>query len=272
MASLQAADLFNVKGMVFVVTGGGTGIGAMITKALAVNGASKVFIIGRRRDKLEAVAAECPPGVVVPLQGDVGSKESLKSCADQAAEQTSFVNTVIACSGVTGPTLDGLAKDSPPTLSALHEFLWQPTMEEFDAAFHINSTGMFYTMLAFLPLLDAGNSHQLSPTVATTIKSQFLIIGSIGAYSKRPGMGFAYAGSKAAAVLMMKQIAALLVPYSIRANILNPGIFPSDMSTAFLAGKDATKLGSLPQSIVPLTRTGSEEVSVRSTRLGGDKY
>lgn len=56
MASITASDLFNVNGMVFVVTGGGTGIGEMMAHSLDVNGAKKVFILGRRKDKLEAVA------------------------------------------------------------------------------------------------------------------------------------------------------------------------------------------------------------------------
>ncbi len=256
--------------MVLVVTGGGSGIGAMIARALDANGAAKVFIVGRRKDKLEEVAKGAHNGSITGLQGDVGSKDSLKRCADQVLATTGFVNTVIACSGAQGPTLNDLPKDRVPSLAELHEYLWRPSMEEFDEAFHVNSTGMFYTMLAFLPLLDAANRHTMSPTTGTTIHSQFLIIGSIGAYSKKPGMGFAYAGSKAAAVLMMKQIATLLVPYDIRANLLNPGIYPSDMSAAFLAGKDATQLGSLPQSIVPLTRAGSEEV--RSMALQSSSF
>lgn len=232
----------------------------MMAKSLDANGAAKVFIIGRRKDKLQEVASAAVNKSIVPVPGDVGSKESLKSCADQVASEAPFVNVVIANSGSQGPTLNDWPKDRTPPLSEFYQFLWKSSMDEFDQAFHVNSTGMFYTMVAFLPLLDAGNYHLASPTVGTTITSQFIITGSIGAYSKRPGMGFAYAGSKAAAILIMKQIAAMMVPYNIRANMINPGIYPSDMSSAFLAGKDATKMGSLPQSIVPLTRVGTDEV------------
>lgn len=72
MADLSAATLFGVNGMVFVVSGGGSGelpshrcqsiaksdkgIGAMMAKALAVNGAAKVYILGRRLGKLEETA------------------------------------------------------------------------------------------------------------------------------------------------------------------------------------------------------------------------
>ena len=94
----------------------------------------------------------------------------------------------------------------------------------------VNTTAMFYTFLAFLPLLDAGNTHERSPTVSKGMKSQFIATSSIGAYSRRPGAGFAYAGSKAACIHIIKQLATWMVPYGIRANTIAPGIYPSDMS------------------------------------------
>ena len=41
-SALQSQDLFDEEGSVAVVTGGGSGIGAMIARALATNGASAV--------------------------------------------------------------------------------------------------------------------------------------------------------------------------------------------------------------------------------------
>lgn len=57
MSSLNAADLFSVQGLVAVVTGGGTGIGLMIAKALEHNGA-KVYILGRREEILKTSAKQ----------------------------------------------------------------------------------------------------------------------------------------------------------------------------------------------------------------------
>lgn len=48
-------DLTDVTGLVAVVTGGGTGIGLIVARALEANGA-KVFITGRRKEKLEEAA------------------------------------------------------------------------------------------------------------------------------------------------------------------------------------------------------------------------
>lgn len=56
--SLTAGSLFAVEGLVAVVTGGGSGIGAMIAKALASNGASAVYILGLPDDPLDNLAKE----------------------------------------------------------------------------------------------------------------------------------------------------------------------------------------------------------------------
>jgi hypothetical protein len=53
-AELQMDKVFPVKDKVALVTGGGSGIGLMITQTLAVNGA-KVYIVGRTEEKLEKV-------------------------------------------------------------------------------------------------------------------------------------------------------------------------------------------------------------------------
>jgi FlaA1/EpsC-like NDP-sugar epimerase len=51
---LTMDKVFPVKDKVALVTGGGSGIGLMITQTLAVNGA-KVYIVGRTEEKLEKV-------------------------------------------------------------------------------------------------------------------------------------------------------------------------------------------------------------------------
>ena len=56
MATTAISDLFSVKGLTFIISGGGSGIGAMMATALDVNGAAKVFILGRRQEALDRVA------------------------------------------------------------------------------------------------------------------------------------------------------------------------------------------------------------------------
>ena len=46
--SNKIEDLFNVKGLVAVTTGGGSGLGLYAARALDANGAKAVYIVGRR--------------------------------------------------------------------------------------------------------------------------------------------------------------------------------------------------------------------------------
>jgi FlaA1/EpsC-like NDP-sugar epimerase len=65
---------------VFNVTGGGSGIGLMITQTLAVNGA-KVYIVGRTEEKLEKVAevhGKDIPGQIIPIVGNVATKDGVQ--------------------------------------------------------------------------------------------------------------------------------------------------------------------------------------------------
>jgi NAD(P)-dependent dehydrogenase (short-subunit alcohol dehydrogenase family) len=52
--SYSLQSLYDLSGLVALVTGGGTGIGLMISTGLAANGA-KVYITGRRKDVLDKV-------------------------------------------------------------------------------------------------------------------------------------------------------------------------------------------------------------------------
>jgi NAD(P)-dependent dehydrogenase (short-subunit alcohol dehydrogenase family) len=59
MSSIPSAqNLFALNGLVAVVTGGGSGIGLMIAKAIAANGASSVYILGLPDDPLEEIAKQ----------------------------------------------------------------------------------------------------------------------------------------------------------------------------------------------------------------------
>jgi len=75
-------NLFNVKDKVALVTGGGSGIGLMVTQALVNNGA-KVYITGRTQEKLDRVVeshgGKNTAGEIIPLTADISDKESIKN-------------------------------------------------------------------------------------------------------------------------------------------------------------------------------------------------
>ena len=79
-AELQMGKVFDVKDKVALVTGGGSGIGLMITQTLAVNGA-KVYIVGRTEEKLETVVevhGKDIAGQIIPIVGDVSTKNGVQ--------------------------------------------------------------------------------------------------------------------------------------------------------------------------------------------------
>lgn len=53
--TFSVQSIYDLTGLVAIVTGGGTGIGLMITHGLAANGA-KVYITGRRKEVLQKVS------------------------------------------------------------------------------------------------------------------------------------------------------------------------------------------------------------------------
>jgi NAD(P)-dependent dehydrogenase (short-subunit alcohol dehydrogenase family) len=195
------------------------GIGLMMAKALALNGAKKVYIVGRRLDKLEEAAKECPNGNIIPLQGDVTSKESLENCADYVRKEIGYINLVICNSGVTGPSH---AVNLPADTSAkdLQKQVMSTPMEDFTQAFAVNVSGVYYTAFAFLDLLEEGNKEK---NALDGVKSQVLVTGSIAAYNRSVGAGIAYNTSKAAVTHLVKILAGIFVPYSVRVNALAPG-------------------------------------------------
>ncbi|KAI1363832.1 hypothetical protein F5Y08DRAFT_308540 [Xylaria arbuscula] len=253
MASLDTQSLFDVKGLVVVITGGGSGLGLMAAQALEANGAI-VYIIGRRKESLEKAAATAKHKNIHPIVGDVTSKESIAAAASTIGSKAGgYVDLVFANSGVSGPTLGALQKDAD--LATFQKFLASWDSDEFTQTLATNVTGVFNTVVAFLPLLDAANKRE-GPGRPKQ-RSQIIATGSIGAYNRVPTAGYAYGGSKAGVHHMMKQFATNLVPYGIRSNVIAPGIFPSEMTEELVSniGED----GKWPKSVAPEQRAGDVE-------------
>lgn len=72
----------------------------MMARAFDANGAVRVFIAGRREESLRKTAATAKNGNIVPLVGDVTSKDSLGSMVDQVAKEFDHINVLICNSGV----------------------------------------------------------------------------------------------------------------------------------------------------------------------------
>ncbi|KAL6711394.1 hypothetical protein ACN47E_004328 [Coniothyrium glycines] len=245
MAELDANSLFSVKGLVSVITGGGTGIGLMLAQALEANGAT-VYILGRRQDVLEKAASTAKHGKIYPIKADVTSKSDLSAAVEHIENKSGYVNLLIANSGVTGPSLIGLDKNV--SLTELRDVLFKWDSAEFNNTYAVNTTAVFYTVVAFLELLDKGNKAG-----NVEQKSQVIAVSSIGAYNRVPFAGHAYGSSKAGVLHMMKQFATQFVQYGIRSNVIAPGIFPSEMTEELLKQQGEK---TWPREFMPAERAG----------------
>ncbi|WVQ97973.1 hypothetical protein IAU59_005093 [Kwoniella sp. CBS 9459] len=217
-------DIFGVKGQVVVVTGGGTGIGKAITAGFAQNGA-KVYITGRRKEILEAAAADIG-GDIIPIQGDVSTKEGCGALAEAIAAKESKIDTLINCAGVMRGWRQSIDNHDDP--DQVQKLLWEGHEDDdFNYSNSINVNGVYFTTAALVPLLRKSDS----PSV--------VVIASIAGLANQRAMGtVSYGVSKAATIHLSTLLAGRLHPMKIRVNTICPGIFPSEMT-----GKSASTEG-----------------------------
>jgi len=182
----------------------------MMAKALADAGAARVYIVGRRTDVLQSAAASInKPAVVVPLYCDVTSKVSLESVVSVIESDAGFLNLVVCNAGVGGPQVPfpkpGESVEEWQAKQLAHDF------EDFTNTFKVNASSVWFTAMACLKLLDAGNKKG-----NLGWSSQVVVTSSIAAFNKKAPGGWAYGQSKAAATHLAKQLSVVLPTWGIR--------------------------------------------------------
>lgn len=234
---LKTSQLFDVSKFTAVVTGGGTGIGLMITQALVSNGA-KVYITGRREEALNNVVEQynTGPGKIVALPGDISSKDEVKRLADEVAKKESKgIHLLVNNAGIARDDNTRFDKAGKPDFSSaqsISEHLMQSEPEQWADTFQTNITAQFFTTAAFLPLLSKGRG------VTPGYTSSVVNVASISGVMKGSSVGqFSYATSKAGYIHLTKLLATTLAEAKIRVNCIAPGVFPSEM-TAGSSGED----------------------------------
>ena len=153
----------------------------------------------------------------MPLVGDVTSQNDLKAIAETVKREVGYLNLLVANAGMSGPMLETLKPRH--TLADFVQHAWSSSMAEFTAVYELNCTAVYYTVLAFLELLDEGNKRKSY----SGGKSQVIATASTASYLRHPRAGFAYLSSKAGVVSMMKAFSTFCVPWGIRFNILAAG-------------------------------------------------
>jgi meso-butanediol dehydrogenase / (S,S)-butanediol dehydrogenase / diacetyl reductase len=188
----------NLKGKVALITGGGTGIGAAIAKRFVADGA-RVCITGRRRQKLEQVAASLPENSAVICAGDVTNLEDTKQMVQQTINNWGKLDVLVNNAGI----------DPPGAIVEVTPELWKRVIDT-------NLTGPLFMMKAAIPyfLKNGGGS--------------IINISSLAGIRCIPSMP-AYCSSKAGLIMLTQQAALDYGTSKIRCNAICPGATRTEM-------------------------------------------
>ncbi|KAK3116055.1 hypothetical protein LTR53_004003 [Teratosphaeriaceae sp. CCFEE 6253] len=253
---LKASDLFDVSHLTAIVTGGGTGIGLMITQALVTNGA-KVYITGRREEVLDSTVKQynTGPGSLHALPGDVSSKEGCIELAKMLSEkEPKGIHLLVNNAGIARDDNTKFSTNGQPEMSdpqAISDHFLKSEEQQWADTFRTNVMAGYFTSLALLPLLAKGKA------VTPGYTSQIVNISSISGAMKGSSSGqFAYASSKAAFTHLSRRLATTFAGTGVRVNVIAPGIFPSEMTGGSSGEDNKTKLDMQPSN--PAQRTGHD--------------
>ncbi|KAI6080917.1 NAD(P)-binding protein [Hypoxylon rubiginosum] len=225
--SFSRDKLFDLKGHVALVTGGGSGIGLMATQALVANGA-KVYITGRTKEKLDRVVELYSQGKdsIIPIQCDLTDKAQIADLVKQVSAKENCLCILINNAGISGSTLQTEAESAEEMKQNLFD-AEKSTVEDWTDVYRTNVAQVYFATTAFLPLLQK-SSTKFPGWSATVIN-----ISSISGLVKTSQHHFAYNASKGAAIHLTRMLAAETAAnkLKIRINSIAPGVFPSEMTT-----------------------------------------
>jgi len=179
---------------VAVVTGGSSGIGAAIARALAGRG-WRCVLLARREELLQKLAEEVGGEYEVC---DVGDRETVERTAANVLERHSKIGLLVNNAGI--PARTGFLDADP---------------ERIEIVTRVNYFGGVWCLRAFLPGLLAA-----TPSDVVNVASA---AGTVTAGTSGP-----YAASKHAQVSFSRAVAAELQPRGVRVHLVMPGFVETE--------------------------------------------
>lgn len=197
----------DLTGRVALVTGASSGLGWRFAKVLAACGA-KVALIGRRLDRLEALAAEIKAsgGEAAAFAVDVSDAEALIAMVGEVQERLGLVDILVNNAGI-------------PDAQRAHKM----SLELIDKVMDVNLRGPFVLSCEVARrLIEAGKPGRV------------VNIASVAAFDYRGGGAALYSVTKAGVIRMTEALAVEWARYNINVNAIAPGAFSSEMMDGML--------------------------------------
>ncbi|QYF93892.1 SDR family NAD(P)-dependent oxidoreductase [Massilia sp. PAMC28688] len=208
--------------MIVFITGASAGFGAEMARTF-VRHAHQVVISGRRKDRLDALAAELGD-LALPLQMDVTCKESINEAMSILPQSWRQIDVLINNAG--------LALGTEPAHEA--------PLDDWETMIATNCTGLVTMTRTLLPAMVERGSGLI------------INIGSVAGNYPYPG-GNVYGATKAFVDQFTLNLRADLVGTGVRATNLAPGLCGgTEFSNVRFKGDDA-KAAKVYEGTVPLT-------------------
>lgn len=221
--------MFELNGKVALVTGASSGLGADAARAYVQAGAS-VALLARRKEKLEALAAELEAagGQVLTAPCDVTDEESVRAAVEAVVARFGRIDILLNNAGV-----------------AVRGGVHTLTVEEWNRSFDTNVKGIFLVSKYVIP-------HMMEQNYGKVIN-----VSSVNAFIGDKLDVFirhSYNASKSAVLGLTTGMAASYGTYNITVNAVCPGLFESEMTSATLFQSQAFLQGYNAQC--PMGRPG----------------
>jgi NAD(P)-dependent dehydrogenase (short-subunit alcohol dehydrogenase family) len=196
-----------IKGSVFIITGGASGLGAGTARMLVAQG-GKVVLADLNEAAGTALAAELGGNARFVIT-DVADEASAKACVAQAVTAFGGLHGLVNCAGI-ATAEKVLGKNGPHAL------------DTFAKTITVNLIGSFNMIRLASEVMSQG-----APNPAGE-RGVIVSTASVAAYDGQIGQA-AYAASKGGIVGMTLPIARELARFGIRVMTIAPGIFETPM-------------------------------------------
>lgn len=219
-----------IENGVFVVTGGGSGLGAATARML-VQAGGKVVLADVNHEAGEAMAAELGAAAAF-VATDVTDEASAKAAIDRAVSGFGGLNGLVSCAGI-APAEKVVGREAPHRL------------ESFARTVGVNLIGTFNMLRLAADAMskNAPNEEGERGVIVST--------ASVAAFDGQIGQA-AYAASKAGVVGLTLPVARELARFGIRVMTIAPGI----METPMLMGMPQEVQDSLGKTVPFPSRMG----------------